>query len=113
MNQCAHDQRIEHCDDRGFSWGEDASVNAAEDDDRHQQGPAGTPGRTHHPESTLSIVLAPTLVSAVQVNEQHEDAANQQARSYAGNEEFAYRDLGGYPEEDHWDRRRNDDAQLG
>ncbi len=112
MDAQAHQQRVEHGHHRGLGGREDAAVDAAEDDHRHQQGPARLQRGAAHRQAAVAIVPAQSLEAAPQVHEEHQHAADEQARHHAGDEQLADGHLGGHTEQDHGDGGRDHHAQL-
>ena len=111
MDEEAHQQRVEDGHDGGFCGGEPAGVDAAEDDERGQDGPEavlegeqqvlGVPGHARRGD-----VLAAQVVHHAQGNG-HDDAGDE-----AGHEHLGDAHLSGDAVDDHGDAGRDDDADA-
>ena len=83
VDQQAHGQRVEHRHGRGLGRGEDATVNTAQNDDRHQERPTGLQTGLAKTQTAVTIVLAPAHDPALDKDKKHQCAANQNAGTKA------------------------------
>ena len=113
MNHHADYQRVEHRHGRGLGRRKNAAINPAQNDDGHQQRPARLQCGFAKIEPAIAISLAPAFVFAIKVAKQHQRAANENTGANACNEKLTNRHLGTDAVQDHRNRRRNDDPQLG
>ena len=113
VDQHADDQRVQHRHGRGLGGCEHTAVDAAQDDHRHQQRPGGLAGGRPEAQAAIAVVLAPALPLAVDPDEHHQRAGDQDAGAEAGDEQLADRHFRRHAVEDHRDRGRDDHAQLG
>ena len=112
VNKQADDDAIDRRHDGSFGSGEDAGVDAAQNDDGHDERPLGVPEAGSNVfQLQLGVALdAPAL--AHDVVDEHEQAADDEGGAEAGYEQLADRHVAGDAVQDHRVTGRNDDAQT-